>query len=200
MLFRSEQLRKYYANKGYYDFRVTSSTAELLPNQRDFDITYVVDEGPRYHFGKLDVTTDLKRLNANVLRQILPIKEGQVYAGDKIEQSVDALTFAAGASGFAFVDIRPRYSANRETHTVDVTFDVREGPRVYVERIDIVGNTRTVDPVIRREMRLAEGDAYNRVLVDRSKTEIKRLNFFKTVDITQQPGDAPDKKIGRAHV
>ena len=183
-----EQLRKYYSNRGYYDFKVNSSIAELQTDQRNFAITYTIDEGAKYKFGRLRVTTDLKRLNANVLRQILPIHEGQVYAGDKIEQAVDALTFAAGASGFAFVDIRPRYSANRDTHTVDVTFDVREGPRVYVERIDIVGNTRTVDPVIRREMRIAEGDAYNRVLVDRSKTEVKRLDFFKTVDITQQPG------------
>ena len=190
-----EQLRKYYSNRGYYDFRVNSSIAELQTDQRNFAITYTIDEGAKYKFGRLRVTTDLKRLNANVLRQILPIHEGQTYAGDKIEQAVDNLTFAAGASGFAFVDIRPRYSANRLTHTVDVTFDVREGPRVYVERIDIVGNTRTVDPVIRREMRIAEGDAYNRVLVDRSKTEVKRLDFFKTVDITQQPGSAPDKTI-----
>ncbi len=190
-----EQLRKYYSNRGYYDFRVNSSVAELQTDQRNFAVTYTIDEGAKYKFGRLRVTTDLKRLNANVLRQLLPIHEGQVYAGDKIEQAVDSLTFAAGAAGFAFVDIRPRYSANRETHTVDVTFDVREGPRVYVERIDIVGNTRTVDPVIRREMRIAEGDAYNRVLVDRSKTEVKRLDFFKTVDITQQPGSAPDKTV-----
>ena len=190
-----EQLRKYYSNRGYYDFRVNSSVAELQTDQRNFAITYTIDEGAKYKFGRLRVTTDLKRLNANVLRQLLPIHEGQVYAGDKIEQAVDSLTFAAGAAGFAFVDIRPRYSANRQNHTIDVTFDVREGPRVYVERIDIVGNTRTVDPVIRREMRIAEGDAYNRVLVDRSKTEIKRLDFFKTVDVTQQPGDAPDKTI-----
>ncbi|WP_254063075.1 outer membrane protein assembly factor BamA [Caulobacter sp. S45] len=190
-----EQLRKYYSNRGYYDFRVTSSIAELQSDQRNFAVTYTMDEGAKYKFGKLRVTTDLKRLNGNILRQLLPIKEGQVYAGDKIEQSVDALTFAAGAAGFAFVDIRPRYTANRDTHTVDVTFDIREGPRVYVERIDIVGNTRTLDPVIRREMRITEGDAYNRVLVDRSKTEVKRLDFFKTVDVTQQPGSAPDKTV-----
>ena len=190
-----EQLRKYYSNRGYYDFRTTSSIAELQSDQRNFVVTYTVSEGAKYKFGRLRVTTDLKRLNGAVLAQLLPIKEGQIYAGDKIEQSVDALTFAAGAAGFAFVDIRPRYTANRDTHTVDVTFDVREGPRVYVERIDIIGNTTTIDPVIRREMRIAEGDAYNRVLVDRSKTEIKRLDFFKTVDITQQPGSAPDKTV-----
>jgi len=190
-----EQLRKYYTNRGYYDFRVISSVAELTPNQRDFAVTYTVDEGARYKFGKLTVKTDLKKLNASILQILLPIKEGQVYRSDKIESAVDTLTFAAGAAGFAFVDIRPRYSANRQTHTVDVVFEIKEGPRVYVERIDIVGNTQTLDPVIRQELRIAEGDAYNRVLVDRSKTELKRLGFFKTVEITQIPGSAPDKTI-----
>jgi len=195
-----EQLRKYYTNKGYYDFHVISSIAELEPNQRNFAVTYTIDEGQRYRFGKLTVKTDLKKLNGDVLRILLPIKEGQIYQSDKIENAVDALTFAAGAAGFAFVDIRPRYTANKQARTVDVTFEVKEGPRVYVERIDIVGNTVTLDPVIRREMRLAEGDAYNRVLVDRSKTEIKRLDFFKTVDIEQLPGSAPDKTILRVKV
>jgi outer membrane protein insertion porin family len=190
-----EQLRKYYTNKGYYDFRVVSSVAELTPNQRSFAVTYTMDEGSKYKFGKLTIKTDLKKLNANILQLILPIKEGQLYRSDKIESAVDTLTFAAGAAGFAFVDIRPRYTANRQTHTVDVVFEIKEGPRVYVERIDIVGNTQTLDPVIRQELRLAEGDAYNRVLVDRSKNELKRLGFFKTVDITQIPGSAPDKTI-----
>jgi outer membrane protein insertion porin family len=190
-----EQLRKYYTNKGYYDFRVVSSIAELTPDQRDFAVTYTIDEGPKYRFGKLTVNTDLRRLNADVLRQLLPIKEGQTYQGDKIEAAVDALTFSAGASGFAFVDIRPRYTPNRENNTVDVTFDIREGPRVYIERIDIIGNTRTIDPVVRQQLRLAEGDAYNRVLVDRSKLEVRRLGFFKTVDIDQLPGSAPDRTV-----
>ena len=190
-----EQLRKYYTNRGYYDFRVISSVAELAPSQRNFAVTYTMDEGAKYKFGKLTVKTELKKLNANILEILLPIKEGQLYRADKIEAAVDQLTFAAGAAGFAFVDIRPRYTANRQTHTVDVVFDVREGPRVYIERIDIVGNTQTLDPVIRQELRIAEGDAYNRVLVDRSKTDLKRLGFFKTVDITQTPGSAPDKTV-----
>ena len=195
-----EQLRKFYTNKGYYDFHVISSIAELEPNQRNFAVTYTIDEGPKYKFGKLLVKTDLKKLNGDLLRLLLPIREGQTFQSDRIENAVDALTFAAGAAGFAFVDIRPRYTANKNSKTVDVTFDVKEGPRVYVERIDIVGNTRTLDPVVRREMRLAEGDAYNRVLVDRSKTEIKRLDFFKTVDIDQIPGSAADKTILRVKV
>ena len=195
-----EQLRKYYINRGYYDFKVISSTAELLPDQRNFVIDYVLDEGPKYKFGKLTVKTDLKRLNAGFLRALLPIKEGQAYQADRIEGAVDQLTFAAGAAGFAFVDIRPRQDADPKTRLVNINFDVREGPRVYVERIDVVGNTATQDYVVRRELRLAEGDAYNRVLVDRSKLEVKRLDFFKTVDIDQLPGSAPDRTVLRVKV
>lgn len=199
--FDREKLRQYYSNRGYYDFRVLSSISELAPDQKRFSITFTVDEGPKYRFGKLNVTTgDLRRLNGDVLRQLLPIQEGQVYQADRIEKAVDTLTFAAGAAGFAFVDIRPRYTPNRETNTIDVTFEVREGPRVYIERIDIIGNTRTLDQVIRRELLVAEGDAYNRVLTDRSVTELKRLNFFKTVEITQSPGSAPDRNALRVAV
>jgi outer membrane protein insertion porin family len=199
-----EQLRKFYRNRGYYDFRVINTIAELAPDKNGFAITYTLDEGQKYKFGKLKVQTDLKRLNGAVLAQLLPIHQGQVYEDDKIQQATDALTFAAGAAGFAFVDVTPRYTPNRATHTVDVTFDIKEGPRVYIERIDIVGNTQTLDYVIRREMlesgNLAEGDAYNRVLVDRSKNAIKALGFFKDVDIKQLPGSAPDRTVLQVHV
>ncbi len=195
-----DQLVKFYRNRGYYDFHVLSAVAELVPEKNGFNVTYVLDEGGKYKFGKVTVETDLKRLNPDLLRRLLPIKEGQQYQQDLIEKSTDALTFAAGAAGFAFVDVRPRYTANQKNHTVDVNFQVTEGPRVYVERIDIVGNTRTIDPVIRRQLLVAEGDAYNRVLVDRSKTSVRALGFFKDVDITQVPGSAPDKTILRVAV
>jgi outer membrane protein insertion porin family len=190
-----EQLRKFYRNRGYYDFRIVNAVAELAPDKNGFVVTYTLDEGVRYKFGKLTVNTALKKLNGAVLQQLLPIRSGQLYQDDKIEQATDALTFAAGAAGFAFVEVEPHYTANRATHTVDVTFDVKEGPRVYVERIDIVGNTQTLDYVIRRELLLSEGDAYNRVLVDRSKNDVKALGFFKDVDITQAPGSAPDRTV-----
>jgi outer membrane protein insertion porin family len=190
-----EQLRKFYRNRGYYDFRIVNAIAELAPDKNGFVVTYTLDEGVRYKFGKLKVNTALKKLNGAVLQQLLPIRSGQLYQDEKIEQATDALTFAAGAAGFAFVEVEPRYTANRATHTVDVTFDVKEGPRVYVERIDIVGNTQTLDYVIRRELLLSEGDAYNRVLVDRSKNDVKALGFFKDVDITQTPGSAPDRTV-----
>ncbi|MHB8530367.1 MAG: outer membrane protein assembly factor BamA, partial [Caulobacteraceae bacterium] len=195
-----EQLRKYYRNRGFYDFRIVSSVAELAPDRNGFAVTYALDEGARYRFGKISVQTDLKKLNGDILRSLLPIKEGQVYQDQKIEQATDALTFAAGAAGFAFVDVRPQYTANPAKHTVDVTFEVKEGPRVYIDRIDIVGNTSTLDQVIRRQMTVSEGDAYNRALVDRSKNNIKALGFFKDVDIQNLPGSAPDRTDLRVKV
>ena len=195
-----EQLRKFYRNRGFYDFRIISSVAELAPDKNGFAVTYALDEGARYHFGKLTVRTELKKLNGDILRQLLPIREGQVYQDQKIEQATDALTFAAGAAGFAFVDVRPQYTPNPAKHTVDVVFDVKEGPRVYIDRIDIVGNTATLDYVIRRQLNVAEGDAYNRALVDRSKNNIKALGFFKDVDITNVAGSAPDRTTLQVHV
>ncbi len=195
-----EQLRKHYRNRGFFDFRVVSSVAELAPDKNGFAVSYTLEEGPKYKFGKVTVETELKKLDGNLLAQILPIRAGQLYEDERIEQATDALTFAAGAAGFAFVDVRPRYVPNRETNTVDVVFQVREGPRVYVDRIDIVGNTRTLDYVLRRELEVAEGDAYNRVLVDRSKNNIRRLGFFKEVDIEDTPGGAPDRTSLRVKV
>ncbi len=188
-----EQLRKFYRNHGFYDFRIINTVAELAPDKNGFAVTYTIDEGPKYHFGKIKVETQLKKLNGAVLQQLLPIHEGQLYEDKKIEDATDALTFAAGAAGFAFVDVEPHYTPNRQTRTVDLTFNVKEGPRVYIDRIDVIGNTRTLDPVIRRELLVTEGDAYNRVLVDRSKSQVKALGFFKDVDITQVPGSAPDR-------
>jgi outer membrane protein insertion porin family len=188
-----EQLRKYYRNRGFYDFRVISSVAELAPDRNGFAVTYTLDEGARYRFGKVTVKTDLKKLNPDILRQILPIKTGQIYEDQKIETATDDLTFAAGAAGFAFVDVHPTYKPDPVKHTVDVEFDVKEGPRVYIGRIEIVGNTATLDRVIRRRLMVSEGDAYNRALVDRSKANVKALGFFKDVDITNSPGTEPDR-------
>jgi outer membrane protein insertion porin family len=195
-----EQLRKYYTNRGYYDFRVVSGVAELTPNQKSFAITFTVDEGPKYKFGEMKVSTENKKLDADFLKAILPVHKGDSYDSSKVEDAVDALTFAAGSAGYAFVDIRPRFKADRDKRTVDVSFEVREGPHVYVERVDVIGNTRTVDPVIRREVLLTEGDAYNKVLLDRSRNQIRALGFFKDVTMTEQPGSAPDKTVVQVKV
>jgi outer membrane protein insertion porin family len=195
-----EQMRDFYTNRGYYDFRIISAVAELTPDQEDFVITLTVEEGEEYEFGTMTVETENERLNPEFLRALVPIEEGSLYRSDQIEAAVDALTFAAGAAGYAFVDIRPIETPNPETQTVDITFQVNEGPRVYVERIDIVGNTQTIDPVIRRELMLVEGDAFNQALVDRSRNNLRGLQFFEDVVIEEVPGSAPDRTVLQVQV
>ena len=190
-----EQLRKFYTNRGYYDFRITSAVAELAPDDSAFAMTLTVDEGDKYNFGDIQVVTENDRLNADFLELLLPIRTGDLYESDKIESSVDALTFAAGSAGYAFVDINPTYRPNPETDTIDVTFNVSEGQRVYVDRINIIGNTRTIDPVIRRELMLTEGDAFNRTLLERSRNNLRGLGFFKEVTVDETRGAAPDRSI-----
>jgi outer membrane protein insertion porin family len=190
-----ELLRRYYLSRGYADFRVVSAVAELAPDAKAFYITFSVEEGEQYRFGKVDVTTTLKALNPESLRPLLTVKGGTIYNVEQIDKSIDALVYAAGTKGYAFVDVRPHVQRHRDTRVIDLSFEINEGPRVYVERINVKGNTRTLDKVIRREFRLAEGDAYNRILVDRSKTRIKGLGFFKKVDINQEPGTAPDRTV-----
>jgi outer membrane protein insertion porin family len=195
-----QQLRDYYRNRGYYNFRVVSSVAELRPERNGFVITYTLDEGREYRFGKLSVETKLQKLDSAILQRLLPISSGDLYREDAMTAATDALTFAAGSAGFAFVDIRPRFVAHEDTGLVDVIFEVVEGPRVYVDRIDIVGNTQTLDKVIRREMEVSEGDAFNQVLVDRSKNRIRGLGFFKDVTVDEIPGSAPDRTNLRVQV
>lgn len=190
-----ELLRQYYTNRGFADFRVVSATAELTPDQKDFFITFTIDEGEKYDFGEVRVETELDKVPAELLRAVVPIRTGQMFEGELIEKSIDAMTFTAGTGGYANVDIRPRIERNKETRKVDVTFEVNEGPRVFVERINIVGNTRTLDQVIRRELRVSEGDAFNRVLLDRSRSRIRSLGFFKNVEITETEGSQPDRAV-----
>ncbi|MEO1100900.1 MAG: outer membrane protein assembly factor BamA [Pseudomonadota bacterium] len=193
--FDRELLRQFYQNNGYYDFRVISAVADLTPDQEDFYITFTIDEGDQYEFGEVSVETALEKLNDDALASLVPIRPGELYQGDLIESSIDTLTFAAGVAGYAFVDIRPRLDADPETNTVNVTFAIDEGPRVYVERINIEGNTQTLDRVVRRELRISEGDAFNRVLLDRSRNRVRALGFFKDVTITETPGSEPDRTV-----
>ncbi len=193
--FDREQLREFYQNNGYYDFRVTSAVAELTPDQKDFYVTFTVDEGRQYDFGVIKVETALEKLDARILQAVVPIQEGALFRGDQIEGTIDALTYAAGVAGYAFVDIRPQISVNQESGRIDITFAIDEGPRVYIDRINIVGNTATLDRVIRRELRIAEGDAFNRILLDRSRNRIRALGFFKDVTVVETPAEEPDRTI-----
>ncbi|MGE0828865.1 MAG: outer membrane protein assembly factor BamA [Hyphomonadaceae bacterium] len=195
-----EQLRQFYTNRGYADFRVVSAVAELTPDQKDFFITFTVDEGVEYDFGTIRVETELDRVPAELLEAAIPIREGELFQGSLIEDSIDAMTYVAGTVGYANVDIRPRIERDAATRRVNISFEVNEGPRVFIERIDIVGNTRTVDRVIRREMRVSEGDSFNRILLDRSRSRIRALGFFENVEVTEQPGSQPDRSAVQVQV
>jgi outer membrane protein insertion porin family len=190
-----ELLRKFYLSEGYADFRVVSAVAELAPARDGFFITFTIEEGERYRFGKIDLTNQLPDVKAEDLKALLTVAPGDWYNADQVDKSISALTDALGNRGYAFVDIQPRVKRNVDTRTIDVTFDVKEGPRVYVERIDITGNVRTLDKVIRREFRLVEGDAFNTSKLRRSEQRIKNLGFFKKTDVTTNPGSAPDKTV-----
>jgi len=190
-----ELLRKFYLSQGYADFRVVSAIAELTPAKDGFFVTFTLEEGERYRFGKIDLESKIKELNASEIRPLVTAKEGDWYNADEVEKTITALTDALGNRGYAFVDVQPRVNRNRETHTIDVTFEVQEGPRVFVERIDIIGNQRTLDYVVRREVRLVEGDAFNTSKVRRSQQRIRNLGFFKKVEVTNAQGSAPDRTV-----
>ena len=191
--YERELLRQHYGRNGYADFNVVSAVAELTPDRKDFFVTFTVDEGPKYVIGEVRVKTTLAKIDEETLERFVPIKSGQDYNSERIEDAVEAITFATGATGYAFVDVNPRLNRHAESNTIDITFEVNEGPRVYVERINIKGNTRTLDKIIRREVRIAEGDPFNRVLVDRSRARVRSLGFFGDVSIEEKPGSAPDR-------
>ena len=190
-----ELLRKFYLSEGYADFRLVSAVAELAPARDGFFITFTVEEGERYKFGKVDLTSQLTAVSAQDLKALVTVHEGDWYNADGVDKTISALTDALGNRGYAFVKIEPHTKRNADTRTIDVSFEVGEGPRVYVERVDIAGNVRTLDKVIRREMRLIEGDAFNTSRLQRSEQRIKNLGYFKKVDVTTNPGSSPDKTI-----
>lgn len=190
-----ELLRRFYLRGGYADFRVVSSVAELSPDREGFYLVFTIEEGERYKVGKVDVHTTLKGLDPTQLKDVLKLAPGDWYDADKVEKSIDALSDAVGTLGYAFVDVRPKLERNREAHTIDLAFDINEGPRVFIERIDISGNTRTQDRVIRREFRLVEGDAFDAAKLRRSRQRIQDLDFFEKVNVEQVPGNAPDRAV-----
>jgi outer membrane protein insertion porin family len=196
------QLTEFYTNEGYADFRVISSVAELTPDRRDFYLTFTVDEGEKYTFGDLNVETQLEKLSGERLALVLGIKKGEQFRAKSIQDAIDTLTFAAGIAGYANVQIRPRETRDPVNHTIGITFQVDEGARVYIERIDIQGNTQTLDRVIRREIRVAEGDQYNPVQLDNAKSRIRSLGFFKadTVAVDNEPGSTSDRAVVKVKV
>lgn len=188
-----ELLRKYYHSQGYADFKVESVVAELDPDSQEFYITYTLSEGKRYTFGNIKVTNNLSGLKIEDCESLITIECGEWFDSKEVERSVDRLNMAIGEKGFAFVDIEPKLHRNPQEQTVDVEFVIKEGRHVYINRINIIGNDRTDDDVIRREIRLAEGDPYNSVKLKRSEQRLENIDYFKKVDIKPEETNAPDK-------
>jgi outer membrane protein insertion porin family len=191
-----QKLRAFYLTQGYADFRVVQALAELTPDRRDFVITYVVEEGPRYHFGTVEADSALRDFPNQKVLSLAKIQPGSWFNAKQVEDAVTNLNEAAGELGYAFADINPAYDRDPEKKVMNLTFKVGETPRVYVERIDITGNTTTRDKVIRREFRLNEGDAFNAQKVKRSQDRIQSLGFFQDkLEIKQTEGSAPDRVV-----
>ena len=196
-----QKLRQYYLTEGYADFRVISAVAELTPDKQDFIITYVVEEGKRYKFGDIAVDSEIRDFDNTRLAASLPVKKGEWYNAKQVEDSVDQLSEAAGLFGYAFTDVNPEFIPDRENLTMSLNFNIAQAQRTYVERVDINGNTQTQDKVVRREIRLAEGDAFNSFQVKRSQDRINSLGFFQDkFEIKQNPGSAPDRVTLEANV
>src|SRR3984893_6731421 len=190
-----EQLRLYYRSKGYADASVTAAKAEYDPAIHGFEVTFSIDEGPLYHFGDVNIVCNVPGLDAEKLRRLLVTRSGAVFDGNALDKTDEILAIELSKLGFPFAQATPRITRDASARRIDVSFVIDQGPRTYVERIDIHGNTRTRGYVIRREFDISEGDAYNQSLIDRAERRLKNLNYFKTVKITRKPGSVADRVI-----
>jgi len=190
-----ELLRRFYLKHGFVDVRVLAAQAEYDPDRQGFIITFTIDEGEQHRVGSVEVRSNVRAVDAAALQSRVRTSAGNVYNAEAVEKTVEDMTIEASRQGYSFVGVRPRADRNYDNRTVSLVFVVDEGARVYIEQINIRGNTRTRDYVIRREFDVAEGDAYNRALINRAERRLKNLNFFKNVKITTEPGSAPDRVI-----
>ena len=190
-----ETLRRFYYNRGYADFRVISSTAELDDAENEYTVTVTVDEGDRYRFGSVGIESTLAVVDGESLRYLVETDEGDIYSAKNVEDTLVALTEHLAGLGYAFTQVTPRGNRDFETRTIAVVYSIDQGPRTYIQRIDIRGNTRTRDYVIRREFDVSEGDAFNQVLIQRAKRQLEDLDYFTSVNISTVPGDQPDRIV-----
>jgi outer membrane protein insertion porin family len=188
-------LRRFYLKHGFADVRVVSAVGEYDPAKKGFIVTYTIDEGEQYRVGSVEIRSNVRTLDEKVLRSRLRLSPGQVYNADLVDKTIEGLTIEAAKRGYAFASVQPHAERNYQTKVINLAFTVDEGARVYIERINIHGNTRTRDYVIRREFDIGEGDAYNRALIDRAERRLNNLNYFKKVKITNEPGSAPDRIV-----
>ena len=191
--FDKELLRRFYYSKGYPNFEVLSSVGELDRSSKWFDITFLIDEGEKYNFGEIEITNNIKKVNEDKLYKLLKTKKGKTFDANLINTTIDNLTNELAKEGFAFVNIRPLTNENKEAKTIDIDFVIDESPRIYVGDIKIIGNTRTYDSIIRREMRLEEGDPFSISKFERSVQRIKNLGYFDKVDVQRVKGKVPNQ-------
>ncbi|MGB3643328.1 MAG: outer membrane protein assembly factor BamA [Mesorhizobium sp.] len=190
-----ELLRRFYFNHGYADFQIVSAGAELDPATNQYTITITMDEGVRYTFGDISVDSTIPEVDSKSLQSVVETHKGDVYNAKDVEDSLINLTEKVADSGYAFAQVTPRGDRNFENHTISVVYTVDQGAKAYIERIEIRGNSRTRDYVIRREFDLSEGDAFNQVMVKRAKKRLEDLDFFQSVDISTAPGSEPDQVV-----
>ncbi|TPJ43552.1 outer membrane protein assembly factor BamA [Mesorhizobium sp. B2-5-13] len=190
-----ELLRRFYYNHGYADFQVVSAVGELDNATNKYTVTITVQEGERYTFGDISVESTIPEVDSKSLESVVETHKGDVYSAKNVEDSIIALTEKVAGSGYAFAQVTPRGDRNFENHTISVVYTVDQGTKAYVERIEIRGNDRTRDYVIRREFDVSEGDAFNQVLIQRAKKRLEDLNYFDKVDISTVPGSAPDQVV-----
>lgn len=190
-----ELLRRFYYNHGYADFQVVSAVGELDNATNKYTVTITVQEGERYNFGDVSVESTIPEVDSKSLESVVETQKGDVYNAKKVEDSIIALTEKVAGSGYAFAQVTPRGDRNFENHTISVVYTVDQGTKAYIERIEIRGNDRTRDYVIRREFDVSEGDAFNQVLVQRAKKRLEDLNYFEKVDISTVPGSQPDQVV-----
>lgn len=195
-----ELVRQFYLKNGYADAQVVSATADLDPSGQGFFITMTVEEGQQYTVGEVTIESAIAAIDGESLRSLILTTPGEIYNAAEVDKSVEAMTLSVSEGGFAFAQVRPRADRDPVNRTINLAYGIEEGQRIYIERINIVGNIRTDDHVIRREFRLAEGDAFNRLLVSRAKKRLQDLGFFKTVDVSADPGSAGDRVILNVNV
>jgi outer membrane protein insertion porin family len=188
-------IRRYYLKHGFADVQVVAALTEYDPERKGFLVTFKIEEGQQYRVATVNFQSSIGTLDGNSLRNFSRVYVGSLYNAEALEKSVEEMQIEASRRGYAFAIVRPRGDRNFEAHTVSITFAIDEGPRTYIERINVRGNTRTRDYVIRREFDISEGDAYNRALVDRAERRLKNLDFFKTVKVTTEPGSSSDRVI-----
>jgi outer membrane protein insertion porin family len=189
------QLRTYYRSKGYADASVTNAVAEYDPALHGFTLTFAIDEGPLYHFGEISLVCNVPGLDPEKLRRLLLIRSGAPFDGNALDKTDELLALELSKLGYPFAQVKPQTTRDAPAQRIDVALVIDQGARTYIERIDIHGNTRTRGYVIRREFDIAEGDAYNKSLIDRAERRLKNLNYFKTIEITNKPGSAPDRVV-----